>query len=91
MPKVARYAFIFLSFVLLLAAIVVLAQRLAGDSDASLAVPCALMLVGLGIGGLAWYFSSATGDEAGCSGSERTEGESEEVGAGPNDQQTVHD
>ena len=71
MPKVARYAFIFLSLIFLLAATVVLAQRLAGDSDASFGVPCALMLVGLGIAGFAWYFDADSTEQAECSDSMR--------------------
>lgn len=91
MPKVARYAFIFLSLIFLLAATVVLAQRLAGDSDASFVVPCALMLVGLGIAGFAWYFDPDSTEQAECSDSRRDEGESDENSYGPEVQQTVHD
>lgn len=67
MKNGGQFAVGLLGFVLFLAGVVVIFQRLVGDSEVSLAAPCLLAGLGVGLGVLAWNFGSPVGDAPTCS------------------------
>lgn len=66
MNSSAKYAFWFLSFVLLVAGIITLMEQIMGREEPSYAGPCGLIGLGLGLGVLAWHFGPPAGDASAC-------------------------
>lgn len=77
MKNGGRFAVGLLGFALFLAGVVAVLQRLVGDSDVSLAAPCVLAGLGLGLGVLAWNFGSPVGDSPACADPVPRESEAE--------------